>query len=224
MIIPEWLKVVKWTSSHLSYTWALGLSEALNLWNKGWYWKLQRGLQSRFNWATALAIAQEGSNDFENKDFVYGEIPIITAYKLLTYLDVQPHDIVVDLGSGRGVLLDVAALAFQAGGIGIEYFDSFTHGARDLAQWLNIDDIVRFETQDFCEDIPKNGTIYYMSATTWSQETLNKVQQHLEQLAPGTIIITLSHQWESPKFKLLLSTLTPQSWGANRTYIQSIVS
>ncbi len=117
-------------------------------------------------------------------------VPTTTKFirKMLTFADLQPNEILYDLGCGDGRILLTAARDFKARAVGIELnpllfaltrFRIFLHQLNDKVQvqWGNI----------FLRDISKaNIVVMYLL-----QQTNNKMQEKLKnELRPGTRVLS----------------------------------
>jgi SAM-dependent methyltransferase len=68
---------------------------------------------------------------------------------MLRLADVQPSDVVYDLGSGDGRIVLIAARQFDARGVGIEIEPRLVEESRESAKKLKVDDRVEFIQKSF---------------------------------------------------------------------------
>ena len=71
------------------------------------------------------------------------------AASMLRLADVQPSDVVYDLGSGDGRIVLIAARQFDARGVGIEIEPRLVEESRESAKKLKVDDRVEFIQKSF---------------------------------------------------------------------------
>ena len=92
------------------------------------------------------------------KDVIWVPTPDALVERMLTMAQVQPEDQVVDLGSGDGRLVILAAKKFGARARGVEYNAELVALAKQAAKTAGIDARVKFEQADIF-------TIDFRSAT-----------------------------------------------------------
>jgi predicted RNA methylase len=101
---------------------------------------MAKPLRSRFNnlyWERRLGISSRGTVDIENPDSVYYATMDYSAIsKVLQRLELQPFDVFVDIGCGKGRVLCCVALAHLRKAIGIDVSPELSAIARKNAQRL----------------------------------------------------------------------------------------
>ena len=123
-----------------------------------------------------------------------GEIPTpylpstpIAVEEMLRLADVQPSDLVVDLGSGDGRIPITAAVAFGARGYGVDIDAKLVAEANENARNAGVADRVRFEQKDvFDTDLGEASvvTLYLLTGL------VNRLEPKLlKELRPGTRIV-----------------------------------
>ena len=123
-----------------------------------------------------------------------GEIPTpylpstpIAVEEMLRLADVQPSDLVVDLGSGDGRIPITAAVAFGARGYGVDIDPKLVAEANENARNAGVADRVRFEQKDvFDTDLGEASvvTLYLLTGL------VNRLEPKLmKELRPGTRIV-----------------------------------
>ena len=124
------------------------------------------------------------------------EVPFITTpdnvtLEMLRLADVGRDDFVIDLGSGDGRIVIVAAQRFGARGLGVEYVPDLVAKSRENARRAGVESRVEFRTQDlFATDLTKASVITLYLLT----EVNLQLRPRLLALRPGTRIV--SHDWE----------------------------
>ena len=124
------------------------------------------------------------------------EVPFITTpdnvtLEMLRLADVGRDDYLIDLGSGDGRIVIVAAQRFGARGLGVEYVPDLVAKSRDSARRAGVDSRVEFRAQDlFATDLSRASVITLYLLT----EVNLQLRPRLLALKPGTRVV--SHDWE----------------------------
>jgi SAM-dependent methyltransferase len=110
---------------------------------------------------------------------------------MLQLADVKAADHVIDLGSGDGRIVIVAAKHFGARGLGVEIVPELVAKSRDSAQRAGVADRAEFRVQDlFATDLSEASVI-----TMYLLPEVNlQLKPRLQKLKPGTRIV--SHDWD----------------------------
>jgi SAM-dependent methyltransferase len=124
------------------------------------------------------------------------EVPFITtpdrvALAMLEIAKVGPNDHVIDLGSGDGRIVILAAKLFGARGLGVEIVPDLVQRSRVNAKAVGVQDRVEFREQDlFKTDLSAASVI-----TMYLLPDVNlQLRPLLLSLEPGTRIV--SHDWD----------------------------
>lgn len=124
------------------------------------------------------------------------EVPFITSpdnvtLEMLRISSVGPRDHVIDLGSGDGRIVILAAKRFGATGLGVEIVPELVRQSVRSAQAAGVADKVEFREQDlFATDLSRATVI-----TMYLLPEVNmKLRPGLLQLQPGTRLV--SHDWD----------------------------
>jgi SAM-dependent methyltransferase len=124
------------------------------------------------------------------------EVPFITTpdnvtQTMLEMANVGPQDTVLDLGSGDGRIVIVAAKRFGARGMGVEINPRLVDESNANARRAGVDDRVRFVEQDlFKTDLSAASVI-----TMYLLPDVNlKLRPAVLALKPGTRVV--SHDWD----------------------------
>ncbi len=120
-------------------------------------------------------------------------VPFITTpaevvERMLEFAGTTKDDLVVDLGSGDGRIVIIAAQKFGARGLGIELDPSLVEKSRANAEQAKVADRVRFVQGDvLVADISKASvvTVYLLPGLITQLQP-----RFLQQLAPGTRIVS----------------------------------
>lgn len=123
-----------------------------------------------------------------------GEVPTpylpstqVAVEEMLRLANVQPSDLVVDLGSGDGRIPITAATHFGARGFGVDIDAKLVDEANENARKAGVADRVRFVRQDVFETDIKEATVVTLYLLTG---LVNRLKPKLmNELRPGTRII-----------------------------------
>ena len=145
----------------------------------------------------ALLLAFSASIAFaQDTDVPFVVTPDNVTIEMLRLADVKPSDYVIDLGSGDGRIVIVAAKRFGARGLGVEIVPSLVDQSRDNARRAGVADRAEFREQDlFATDLSKATVI-----TMYLLPEVNlQLRPKLLALKPGTRIV--SHDWDMGDWK-----------------------
>jgi len=136
-------------------------------------------------------IAQRlGSGDVE-PDIFYVPTPYVVVEAMLEAADIEPTDVVYDLGSGDGRIVISAARDYGATGIGVEIDPKYIDMARLNAAANNVTDKVTFIQADLFEIEFTDATVITLYLS--DQLNLRLLPKLLDDLKPGTRIV--SHEF-----------------------------
>ncbi|HET9978394.1 MAG TPA: methyltransferase domain-containing protein [Burkholderiaceae bacterium] len=116
--------------------------------------------------------------------------------EMLKLADVKAGDYVIDLGSGDGRIVIVAAKQFGARGLGVEIVPELVDKSRANARQAGVADRAEFRVQDlFATDLSQATVI-----TMYLLPEVNlQLRPRLQKLKPGTRIV--SHDWDMGDWK-----------------------
>jgi SAM-dependent methyltransferase len=129
------------------------------------------------------------------------EVPFITTpdnvtLEMLRVAKVGPTDHVIDLGSGDGRIVILAAKRFGASGLGVEIVPELVQRSNRSARDAGVADRVSFKVQDLFETDLSQATVVTMYLLS---EVNLKLRPALLALRPGTRIV--SHDWDMGDWK-----------------------
>ena len=129
------------------------------------------------------------------------EVPFITTpdnvtLEMLRVAKVGPADHVIDLGSGDGRIVILAARRFGATGLGVEIVPELVQRSMKSARDAGVGDRVAFKVQDLFETDLSRATVVTMYLLT---EVNLKLRPALLKLQPGTRVV--SHDWDMGDWK-----------------------
>jgi SAM-dependent methyltransferase len=148
--------------------------------------------------AACAAHAQQGE-----------EVPFITSpdnvtIEMLRLARVGPGDHVVDLGSGDGRIVILAAKQFGATGLGVEIDPRLVEASKRNAREAGVADRVDFVQQDLFETELGKATVITMYLLP---EVNMQLRPKLLALKPGTRIV--SHDWDLGDWKPQQTSVVP---------------
>lgn len=144
----------------------------------------------------ALCAGSAGSAASQDLDVPFVVTPDHVTRAMLELADVKPGDFVIDLGSGDGRIVIVAARHYGARGLGVEIVPDLVEKSRDNARRAGVAERVEFREQDLFETDLSRATVI----TMYLLPDVNlKLRPRLQALKPGTRIV--SHDWDMGDWK-----------------------
>lgn len=163
-------------------------------------------------------LQKQGDEDI----YRYGETPLKTFAKIAKCARITPHDIVFEVGSGRGRTCFWLRCFLGASTVGIEFIPDFVKIAGKVQKNLKIDRL-EFRNENFIYTDFSNATVIYFYGTGFETGIIEKFITKLEQCKPGTRIITVSYPLtdyaSKKKFHIMKSFPTRFTWGEADVYI-----
>jgi SAM-dependent methyltransferase len=137
------------------------------------------------------------------------EVPFITSpdnvtLEMLSSAGVKRGDHVIDLGSGDGRIVILAAKKFEATGLGVEIDPSLVEKSKASARNAGVADKVEFKVQDLFQTDLAPATVITMYLLP---EFNLQLRPALLKLKPGTRIV--SHDWDMGDWKPDRTTVVP---------------
>ena len=194
--------------------------EGRTLGTLSWYRRLRRELRhDAWRWDLPAARRAPALAGLPPDDLLYGETPIVTAWEIFRDVELKAGERVVDLGCGTGVALLVAALAYQAQGIGVEVVPHRLQRAVDLQRALGVRG-VEFLQDDFRTMEWPQADVYLLSPTALSEATWKLLQQRMAQTPPGTRAVSLTVALPEPQWRTRHHLKRAFSWGETEVFVQ----
>jgi SAM-dependent methyltransferase len=152
-------------------------------------------------WLLVAAVAAQAQ--------VGEEVPFITSpdnvtLEMLRLARVGPGDHVIDLGSGDGRIVILAARRFGASGLGVEIDPQLVERSNRSARDAGVAERVQFRVQDLFETDLSKASVITMYLLPEFNLRLRPVILGLE---PGTRIV--SHDWDMGDWKPDVSSILP---------------
>jgi predicted methyltransferase len=132
----------------------------------------------------------------QDTDVPFVVTPDNVTREMLKLANVKASDYVIDLGSGDGRIVIVAAKHFGARGLGVEIVPDLVEKSRDNAKRAGVADRAEFRVQDLFATDLSQATVITMYLLP---EVNMQLRPKLLQLKPGTRIV--SHDWDMGDWK-----------------------
>ena len=156
------------------------------------------------------------------EDLRFGDTPYQTALTILRLAQVGPQDTLYDLGSGRGKMVFVSALACGCQAVGVELLPSYNLLAQRITRQLGLEDRLHWVTDDFLECDLQGATVLYTACTTWAPLTRDLLLDRVEELAEGTRWISVGHEQRHPHLNLFRAERLLFSWGYEEVWFYKV--
>ncbi|KTC94544.1 hypothetical protein [Legionella erythra] len=165
-------------------------------------------------------------------EYVYGEIDFEPFIALLSLCRITAHTVFYDLGSGSGKAVLACAMVYSPKrSCGIELFTPLHEAAEQrrlqLQAWPDYAlkaTCIEFKQADFLETDLKEADLIFINSTAFFGDYWRLIIRHLEQLKPGTQVVSTSKPLDSSAFNVQKTTSLQMSWGAVTAYLQDRVS
>jgi hypothetical protein len=196
--------------------------ERAQLGERSWYRALDKALAGAYRWSNPFTLSKRAKRKLTlpREDLVYGETPILTAWHILTQLGVDSADHVVELGGGRGIFSLVAVSAFGSEATMLEVVPSFVKKTRQVAARLGLERL-HVKQADILSQPLLEGTVYFITATTFCDASWRRLDQLLAEAPPGARAVSLSMPLNLAYWKVDEQTRMPFSWGDNTVFFQT---
>ena len=161
----------------------------------------------------ALAAGQSPAQELSKLPYV--PTPQIVVDEMLKMANVTAKDFVIDLGSGDGRMILIAAKTFKANGLGVDIDSKLVDLSNKAAKSQGLDDRAKFIEQDmFKADISKATVITLYVLSDFMEKLRPKL---IKELKPGTRIVAHDY-YMSGWYPDRQATLTvPEKVDANGT-------
>ncbi len=169
------------------------LASCISLWPRLTGLALAAGLAFAFN--------VQAQTQVQSQIHTIDEVPFITSpdnvtLEMLTVAGVKRGDHVIDLGSGDGRIVILAAKRFEATGLGVEIDPRLVELSKANARIAGVADKVEFREQDLFKTDLTAATVVTMYLLP---EVNLQLRPSLLALKPGTRIV--SHDWDMGDWK-----------------------
>ncbi len=192
----------------------------------------QSAYQHLFRSVDGFSLSRHSRTDLDAIDYTYGEIEFIPFIALLSLTKPNAKTVFYDLGSGTGTAVLACTMVFNIHkSCGIELFTLLHNAALnqqqrllELPYYAKKARVLDFINANFLNCDFSDATLVFINATAFFGETWSKINQHMQQVNTGTIIITTSKKLSSEAFIVTKITTVYMSWGPVKAYIQERIS
>ncbi len=221
-MVKEFVSLLGVAWENRKYRQALRREEQAKLGERSWYRALDRALNRQYRWSGPFSVSRWGKRKIHlpKEDLIYGETPIFTAWHILERLGVDQADHVVELGAGRSLFSLVAVAAFGASASSVEIVPAFVRRTRKIAEQLGLERLHARQGDVLAAPL-EEGTIYFVTATTFSAASWRVLDQRLSEAPGGAKAISLSAPLNRAYWKVEEKEQFPFSWGENSVYFQT---
>lgn len=136
----------------------------------------------------ALAYLSLASCVDSSQDIHYIPTPPAVVDEMLRLAEIQPDDVVYDLGSGDGRIVIAAARDYGVRGVGIEIDTDLIERARENARAAGVDHLVEFRQEDlFSTNLAEADVLAIYLGTTLNMRLRPRI---MEQMEPGSRVVS----------------------------------
>jgi len=176
---------------------------------------------------SADARRSAGKSD---KEYTYGEVLAEEFYDILSTINPRKNENFYDLGSGLGKPTFLASLLFDfKKSTGIEMLSDLCGKAnkilekykKEVIPTLDLskkDQEIKFVNSSFLDVDWSDANVIFTHSTCFNYETMAQIAGKLLTLRPGTRIITVTKNLESPFLHLLKQSEHMMNWGKATVY------
>lgn len=151
----------------------------------------------------------------------YGETPLTTLETIITYAQLKPDDVYLELGSGRGKGCFWVSQFIGCQVIGVEKVPYFSRTSHFLSRFFRLSNLSFVALDMEMVDVSK-ATFIYLDATGLSQDQLICLGKLMEHAPHGAKIVTVSNSLQSKLFNYNpIPFPLIFSWGNGCVYINN---
>lgn len=147
-----------------------------------------------------------------DKNFTFGQTPVPVVDCVLRQAGVGAEDTFVDLGSGCG-LVTLTAATRVGRAIGVELLPEAVEFANRASEDLEITNAV-FRCQDMLETDLSDISVAYVTATAFTPELKEALQERFEQAPAGMQILSTTARFDRGRVELVEQKVFSFSWTA----------
>jgi hypothetical protein len=150
----------------------------------------------------------------------YVPTPPAVVEAMLKLADVGPSDYVIDLGSGDGRIVLMAAAKFKARGVGYDIDPDLVEGANVSAKKQGVADRAKFEVRDVLKADVSRATVMTLYLLPGMMTSLQK--KLLAELAPGTRIVSHDFTFENWKPERSVTVDTDEKYNISGSWTSEV--
>ncbi|MGV3524931.1 MAG: methyltransferase domain-containing protein [Candidatus Sericytochromatia bacterium] len=151
----------------------------------------------------------------------YGETTWFGIRAMLRDVNASSEDVFYDLGCGTGRNVFFARVMYGMRAVGLDLIGSFVRYGNQTVAATGLDKIEFIEQNIFTRDLSP-ATLVFITANCYDPETMGLLVKRLEDLQPGTRVISTHRPIPSPRMEQLGSRRLPFSWGVDWVYYQRV--
>lgn len=160
---------------------------------------------------------RKDKNLLGDKTLTYGESTWMGLIKILNQIEIKPKDVFYDLGSGSGKIIFLVNKKLGIKTVGIDKIEYFIKISNIISKNLDLEK-VKFKNSDFFTEDISNGTIFYMTATCFDEEIMQKLSEKFKKLRDGSIIISITRTLKGEHLKLFRKKIVEFGWAKDTAY------
>lgn len=200
---------------NLIYNVGLKTRELKLLWRNPLWRRLQTAMALSYLTDPPWKILKR--ENLSGNDFIYGETPLLTAKRILEDGGAGKNTRLIDLGSGRGLVVFAGALLLDMEAAGVEAVRTFTDKSNRIREKMNLRGVT-FINGDITEQNLNGYNLVYLAGTTFSDGLMKRIVGRLETMPAGTTVISLSQSLKSEAFVVVRTGAYAFSWGEGLVY------
>lgn len=158
----------------------------------------------------------------EAKEVLYGDTWPLSAYQFTQALQMNPNDVVYDVGCGIGRVCFWFQKISGCKVIGIEKVSFFVERAQKIQACLKAKR-VEFLQKDLLDIDYQNATIIYFYSSSFSDDVIMKLIEKWKVLKKGARVLTTSFSlldYNAIDYKVINSYKVSFPWGVCEVYLQ----
>lgn len=153
---------------------------------------------------------------------IYGESFFTTLEAIAKAVDLSEHDVIYDLGCGRGRSVFWFNALYRCRAVGVEINPTFVIQARKIQKKQGIDD-VEFIFANLMDVDYSDATVLYLYGTAFNDAAIATLVERFATLRRGTRIVSVSYPLtkytKTPLFELVQTMPAKYPWGSTHIYI-----
>jgi|LakMenE18May11ns_1017448.scaffolds.fasta_scaffold9838330_2 SAM-dependent methyltransferase len=174
--------------------------------------------KSPFSISKEFLIKKDAANPY-----AYGETPLTTLQKIADTCSITSHDIVFELGSGRGRGCFWLNSFIGCKVVGIEIIPEFVELAKQVKNKCSVNDVT-FICGDILEADYSGATVLYLYGTCYEAPFIKRLISKILQLPIGTKVITVSYPLsdyaKNGLFEIVQCFPAQFTWGEADVFVQ----
>lgn len=188
-------------------------------------WRIDVALARRYGLGRAYRISlreRPHGSPGEGVAYTYGETNLATMRHILSLTQAGPDDTFLELGSGTGRFALMASRMVGLTAIGVEQIPTFVATAQSIARDQGLTRCTFIEA-DLFEVSWAEASILYVTATTFSETLLDRIDAKCAELRPGARLVTLTHSPRAEGLEQRATEVLDFSWGPATVFVYQAV-